>query len=183
MYSVVLMMALTTGGDNVALGHHHGGSCCGQAASCGGRQHHERHHGCSTCGASAGCSTCGVAASCAPCGAATGCSTCGHAAAPSCSTCSNGVCLAPQTASGSATIVVSLPADAKLTIDGEATTSTSDHRVFLSPSLPTGQAYHYTLKAEIVVDGKTQVVSEVVAVRAGEETKVTLSAPTGVATR
>ena len=84
---------------------------------------------------------------------------------------------------GSAVIVVSLPADAKLTIDDEATTSTSDQRVFVSSNLPTGQEFHYTLKAEVVVNGKSVVVSEVVTVRAGEETKVTLGAPTGVAAR
>jgi uncharacterized protein (TIGR03000 family) len=190
VYSVVLMMALTTGGDNVALGHH--SSCCGQASSCG-REHHSRgHHGCSTCGESSGCSTCGYSAGCSTCGQSSGCSTCGHAAgcstcghayAPGCSTCANGVCAVNLADTGAALIVVSLPADAKLTIDGEATTSTSDQRVFVSPSLPTGQEFHYTLKAEIVVNGKTQVVSEVVAVRSGEETRVTLSAPTAVAAR
>ena len=182
MYSIVLMMALTNGGDSVALGHH--SSCCGEAASCGGRQHHSRaHHGCSTCGASSGCSTCGVSSGCSSGGVSSGCSTCGHAYAPGCSTCSNGVCALSLADTGAARIVVSLPSDAKLTIDGDATTSTSDQRVFVSPSLPTGQEFHYTLKAEIVVNGKTEIVSEVVTVRAGEETRITLSAPTGVAAR
>jgi uncharacterized protein (TIGR03000 family) len=78
---------------------------------------------------------------------------------------------------------VSLPADAKLTVDGEATTSTSDHRVFLSPALPAGQEYHYTLQAEVVVDGRAVTVSKTIAVRAGEESRVTLTPVTGVAAR
>ncbi len=82
-----------------------------------------------------------------------------------------------------AVIVVSLPADAKLTIDDQPTTSTSDHRVFVSPSLTAGKDFTYTLKAEIAVNGKPTVVSKVVTVRAGEESQVTLDAPTGVAER
>ncbi|HVS40551.1 MAG TPA: TIGR03000 domain-containing protein, partial [Gemmataceae bacterium] len=82
-----------------------------------------------------------------------------------------------------ATIVVSLPADAKLSIDDQPTTSTSAQRVFVSPSLPTGKDFYYTLKAEITVDGKPTVVSQVVKVRAGEESRVTLAAATGVAER
>jgi uncharacterized protein (TIGR03000 family) len=171
VYSVVLMMALTTGGDSAALGHRHGGSCCGEAASCGGRHHARRgRHEC--CGEVAACSSCGVSA---------GCSTCGQSYAPGYSSCANGACALADT--GCATLVVSLPADAKLTINDEATTSTSDQRLFVSPTLPPGQEFYYTLKAEVMVNGKPVVVSEVVTVRSGEETKVTLAAPTGVASR
>ena len=46
-----------------------------------------------------------------------------------------------------ATIIVSLPADATLTIDDAATVSTSSLRVFTSPILPNGRDFHYTLKA------------------------------------
>jgi uncharacterized protein (TIGR03000 family) len=55
--------------------------------------------------------------------------------------------------------------------------------VFVTPDLPTGKDFHYTLKAEVMVNGKAEVVSQVVAVRAGEETNVTLSATTSVAER
>jgi uncharacterized protein (TIGR03000 family) len=77
-----------------------------------------------------------------------------------------------------ATIIVSLPAEAKLTIDDAATKSTSATRVFASPTLETGKEYYYTLKAEITRDGKTVPVEKRVAVRAGEETRVTLEFPT-----
>ena len=75
-----------------------------------------------------------------------------------------------------ATIVVNVPADARLTIDGEATTSTSAQRVFVSPVLNPGQEYHYTLKAEFKKDGKTVSVSKDVTVKAGNETRVTMDA-------
>jgi len=74
-----------------------------------------------------------------------------------------------------ATIVVNLPADAKLTVDGNPTTSTSAQRVFVSPALETGLEYSYTLTAEVVRDGKTETRTEKVAVRAGEETKVEIN--------
>jgi uncharacterized protein (TIGR03000 family) len=84
-----------------------------------------------------------------------------------------------------ATIIVSLPADASLLVDGAATTSTSTQRVFVSPELNPGRDYHYTLKAEWVRDGKSVAVSKEVAVRAGEETRVQIAAgePATVASR
>ena len=185
MYSVVLMMALTTGGD-ATVSRHHGGSCCGQAASCGcegGRRHHERHHRGGCCGATASCGCSGQVATCGGCGASAGCSSCASAAPAGCSSCASGACAYAQPENGAAVIVVSLPANAKLTVDGEATTSTSEQRVFVSPSLPSGQDYHYTLQAEVVVDGKSVTVSKTVAVRAGEESHVTLTPVTGVAAR
>ena len=169
MYSVVLMMAMTTGGQTADLGRH-GGGCCGEAAHCGGR-HHRGHGG---CGESAGCGSCGYAA---------GCATCGASSYGGCATCANGACSVASLDPTAATIVVSLPADAKLMIDDQPTTSTSDHRVFVSPSLTAGKDFTYTLKAEITVNGKATVVSQVVTVRAGEESQVTLAAPAGVAAR
>jgi uncharacterized protein (TIGR03000 family) len=70
--------------------------------------------------------------------------------------------------SAPATIIVSLPAEAKLTIDDAATTSTGAVRTFVSPNLDNGRDYHYDLKAE--VDGKT--LTKRITVRAGEETRV-----------
>jgi uncharacterized protein (TIGR03000 family) len=74
-----------------------------------------------------------------------------------------------------AVITVSLPADATLMIDDTMTRSTSANRTFVSPTLAPGQDYHYTLKAEIVRDGRTMSASEMVTVRAGEETRVSLT--------
>jgi uncharacterized protein (TIGR03000 family) len=82
-----------------------------------------------------------------------------------------------QAGPASATIVVSLPADAKLLIDNEATKSVGDSRIFVSPTLNPGREYHYTLKAQAVRDGKPVTVERVIAVRAGETTPASLTLP------
>ena len=65
-----------------------------------------------------------------------------------------------------ATLIVSLPADAKLTIDDSPTASTSAERTFVSPTLKPGQDYNYTLKAEMVRDAQVGVGGSVL----GDET-------------
>ena len=82
-----------------------------------------------------------------------------------------------------ARIIVSLPADAKLSFDGVPTASTSAERVFISPELKPNQDYRYTLRAEMVRDGRSQSVEQTVLVRAGRQVHVTLSVPTGLASR
>jgi uncharacterized protein (TIGR03000 family) len=79
-------------------------------------------------------------------------------------------------AAAPATIVVTLPADATLTIDGAATKSTSARRVFTSPELPRGKAFTYTLKARFTQDGETRSVTKKVQVRAGQTTEVEMVA-------
>jgi uncharacterized protein (TIGR03000 family) len=79
--------------------------------------------------------------------------------------------------SAPATIFVSLPAEAKLTVDGAATQSTSSTRIFATPALDRDSDYFYTLKAEIVRDGQTVTASKRIAVRAGEETRVSIGFP------
>ena len=74
-----------------------------------------------------------------------------------------------------ATISVSLPADARLMVDGIATRAASATRSFVTPALEAGKDYQYTLLAEVVRDGKTLSASEVVTVRAGQRTAVTLT--------
>jgi uncharacterized protein (TIGR03000 family) len=73
-----------------------------------------------------------------------------------------------------ATLVVDLPADAKLLIDGQATRSDTAHRVFETPALETGREFSYTLQAQVVRDGKTEVISKEVTVRAGQATEIRL---------
>ena len=87
-----------------------------------------------------------------------------------------------QAPSNEATLIVSLPADATLTIDGEATTSTSAQRVFVTPALEEGKEYEYTLKAKVERDGKVQVATAKVTIRPGQTSQVELKMPTaGVA--
>jgi uncharacterized protein (TIGR03000 family) len=83
-----------------------------------------------------------------------------------------------------ATLVVSLPADATLTVEDQPTSSTSAERTFQTPVLEHGKAYVYTLKAQIKSDGKVKTLSRQVQVRAGETTQVNLDfATTSVASR
>jgi uncharacterized protein (TIGR03000 family) len=79
---------------------------------------------------------------------------------------------------GPATIVVSLPADARLLVDGNATTSTSARRTLVTPALQFGATYIYNMTAEIVVDGRTVTQTQQISVRGGETTSVQFSFPT-----
>lgn len=184
MYSVVLLMALSSGAD--APGFHrnacHGCySGCNVTYSCHGcnscrgeRRRQRRCHGCNSCYSS--CYSCH------------GC----HGAAPMPAPPARKpepVKKPPEVkeeeaqAPAPATLLVSLPASARLTIDGAATTSTSSLRVFITPALQTGKDYSYTLQAEIVVDGKTLAVRKNVSMRAGKESRVLLEFPEAVAAR
>ena len=83
-----------------------------------------------------------------------------------------------------ATIVVTLPAEAKLTVDGNATRATSNRRTFVTPALEVGGDYSYTLRAEMVQDGQVAVQTQNVTVRGGETTEVSFTfASQGVASR
>jgi uncharacterized protein (TIGR03000 family) len=76
--------------------------------------------------------------------------------------------------SAPATLVVTLPADAKLTIDDAPTTSTSEVRTFVTPELKPQKEFVYTLKAQITRDGQAMTAVEKVSVKAGQETRVSL---------
>lgn len=67
-----------------------------------------------------------------------------------------------------ATLIVSLPADAKLYIEDQPTSSVSSVRTFVSPTLEAGKNYFYNLRAEVVRDGKTISMTRQVTVHAGE---------------
>ncbi len=222
MYSMVLMMALTTGGDTPDIGNR-GGGCCGcsgYTAGCyggcgggcrGGRA--MRSHGCHGCYGGGcygggcyggGCYGGGCYGSvsyggCYGGGCYGGVSYGGcYGGAVISGGCYGGVPVMPGThqaptpekiktapepkktelnVPAPATLVVELPAEAKLLIDNQPTTSTGDSRVFVSPVLNPGKEYHYTLKAEIVRDGKPVQVEQVIAVRAGDTTPVSLTLP------
>lgn len=156
-----------------------GGRCGGGHCGGGGCGHHSKCHG-------GGCHSGGCGGgSCYGGGCGGGVCYSGGCGGGYVGGCAGGVCAIP-TATGTkvaaaespVTLIVSLPADAKLTIDGYQTTSTSGERTFISPSLKAGKDYTYTLKAEVVRNGQTQAVTQQVKVRAGEETRVTLDIPT-----
>jgi uncharacterized protein (TIGR03000 family) len=104
-----------------------------------------------------------------------GCGMSGGTCASGCTTC-GGVALVQATGT-EATLIVSLPEDATLTIDGEKTTSTSAQRVFVTPALEQGKEYEYTLKAKVERDGKVQVATAKVTIRPGQISQVELKVP------
>ncbi len=208
MYSVVMMVMMTSAPDAVAFGGRNRG-CCGDQVSysCGcegGGRRSRRGNGCcgdDGCGCQGGrrfgnrrggngcCGNdncCGHDNNC-------GCQG-GHVSYNSGCGCQGGMMVAPAMpaapapapapkaggempkalAPTPALIVVTLPADAKVTIDGAATSSTSEIRRFQTPSMNLGSEATYTLTAEIVREGKTLKTTRVVTVRGGETTELTL---------
>jgi uncharacterized protein (TIGR03000 family) len=180
MYSVVLMAALSTGGEMPAFGRHGCRGCWGCCGGCWG-----------CCGGCWGC--CGGC-----CGGCWGC--CGGC----CGGCYGGgsywgghygggrradvgasryiakasVRTKAQLAKAQAkpaTIVVDLPSDAQLFVDDQPTTSTSARRVFESPKLEAQNNYSYMLRAELQRDGQTYRQTKKILVRAGRETVTSFS--------
>jgi uncharacterized protein (TIGR03000 family) len=88
-----------------------------------------------------------------------------------------------QQAEAAARMIITLPADATLTVDGRATRSTSDVRTFVTPPLERGKTFHYDLRAEITRDGKPVTTNKRIEVRAGEDTRVTLNFPEGTSSQ
>jgi uncharacterized protein (TIGR03000 family) len=83
-----------------------------------------------------------------------------------------------------ATIIVSLPADARLFVDGSATTSTSARRTLVTPELAFGQTYAYTMRVEVVRDGQVQAQTQQVNVIGGQIANVQFNLSSqGVASR
>jgi uncharacterized protein (TIGR03000 family) len=199
MYSVVLMMALSGTAEApdciFGRGCHCGCGCysCGCGCGCGCfRCHGGCHCGCFRChGCHCGYCGCYCHSYCH-----CGCYTCGHCGY-SCGHCGYDCCCGggvvppppgkqeqppkKDKQEASATIIVSLPADATLTIDGNPTTSKTARRIFTSPVLPVGQDFVYTLRAEIVREGQPVALEQRVTVRGGMETPVQFAFPTGVA--
>jgi uncharacterized protein (TIGR03000 family) len=168
MYSVVLMVALGTGGDLPACHRHRCHGCYGCYSYCGC---YGGYGGCY--GGYGGCY--GTTSGC--CAPATGQKAPAPQKKPQ---------KQPQDGNNNSQVlnqslrgmvVVSLPTDAKLTINDVATKATSATRRFVSPELAAGQTYVYHFKAEVVRDGKPVIVRKRVKVRAGAETRVRFEFP------
>ncbi len=172
MYSVVLMMAMTGGGEVTAFHRSCSRGCaCSGAYSCGG------YVGCSRSYSSGGCSS-----SCHGCSGrvhySSGCHGChgGHGY----SSCCGGMIGGPRAmvyGPAPATIVVTLPANAQLLVDNQPTTSTTARRMFQTPTLQPGTDYFYTLQANVERDGRTINMQKQVTVRAGQESRVAFELP------
>ena len=74
--------------------------------------------------------------------------------------------------SRSALIEVRVPPDARVSFDGDGTTQTGTDRLFSSPPLSSGQAYHYTVKARWEQNGRQVERTRRVEVRAGQRSRV-----------
>lgn len=172
--------------------------CCGCSGCHGCWGCHGCHgcwgcHGCYGCGGCLGCSSWACSGcSCYGCGCYScgcygcGCYGCAGCSCYGCGGCYGGVVVAtpvrvvPATPappadlpkSGSlgtpATVVVSLPAEATLFVDGDRVPMTTATRTFQTPPLSPGQEYYYTMKAEAVRNGEKVEKSTRVIVRAGE---------------
>ncbi len=79
-----------------------------------------------------------------------------------------------QSQTAPAQLVVQLPADARLTIDGTATQQTSSRRVFVTPPLDRGYNYSYTLTATAVRNGQTVTTTKQIPISAGAVQEVRL---------
>jgi uncharacterized protein (TIGR03000 family) len=79
-----------------------------------------------------------------------------------------------------ATIIVDLPANARLTVDGQITQSTSSRRTFVSPPLKQGVTYQYSLEAKL--DGNVTTI-RAIDVRAGQVSRITMDTPVRVSRR
>jgi uncharacterized protein (TIGR03000 family) len=71
-----------------------------------------------------------------------------------------------------ATVVVKIPEDAKLIVDGVTANLISETRTFVTPDLIPGRVYYYMITAEIQRDGRIIAHSEKVLVRPGEISRV-----------
>lgn len=207
MYSVVLLMALTTGGESAdgCRGCRGGCSCgcyCGGCRACRGCRGCRRgcHCGCYSCGCygcySYGCYSYGCHVSYGCYGGYSACHAVTYAA-PVSYGCAVGHVVSSRvidsgtavvtnstptvTDSSTAMFVVSVPADAKVTIDGQSTVSTTATRYFQTPTLTAGKTYGYTLEAAFVKDGAPVKVSKKVTFKAGDTVRLDLSSDTAVA--
>jgi uncharacterized protein (TIGR03000 family) len=80
-----------------------------------------------------------------------------------------------------AQIRVTLPENARLLVDSQTTTSTGVVRNLATPPLEGGSEFNYTLTASIMRDQKEIKLEKRVTVRAGETTEVSLEFPPEVA--
>ncbi len=76
---------------------------------------------------------------------------------------------------GSVTIAIQVPAEAKVFINGVATSSTGEDRVYVSNGLAHGKRYRYTVRAELERDGTTVVKEESVVLTSGGRSQLALN--------
>jgi uncharacterized protein (TIGR03000 family) len=73
-------------------------------------------------------------------------------------------------------LVVSVPADARIFVNGAETSSKGSLRRFLSRGLAAGKSYEFVVRMAVDRDGKTEEATKVVTLAAGERSKVSFGA-------
>jgi len=204
MYSLVLMTALTTGTATPAWGHRccgcHGYSACNGCYGCSGCYGCRGCHGCYGCYGNYGCYGCygyGCYGGCLGCSGCYGGWSC-YGSGYGC-TCYGQIIVVPEKKAPEqgpepkkkkktdgdetrARLIVQLPADAKLFIDGTLMKSTAEKRTFITPVLRPEQTYFYDLRAEVVRDGRTVASTQRVILRPGESVQASFPSLPSVAT-
>jgi uncharacterized protein (TIGR03000 family) len=196
MYSVVVAAMLTTASATPAWGCHGCYGGCYGCHGCWGGCYGGSCWGCHGCyGGCWGCHGCygGCWGSCYGCygcwGGCYGCYGCWGSSCYGC--CGGGVAVmvqappSPQVITNEkqnngetsalpvqATVVVRLPADADLYLDGQKSNLASATRRYVTPKLEPGQDYYYVIKARAVRQGEAVAQTKRVTLRAGQEARV-----------
>lgn len=76
-------------------------------------------------------------------------------------------------------LAVSVPQDAKIYVNGQATSSTGEARQYVSRNLQPGFNYSYEVRAEVVRDGRTVEQVKKIDLRAGETANLAFDFPAG----
>jgi uncharacterized protein (TIGR03000 family) len=74
-------------------------------------------------------------------------------------------------------LAVNVPDDAKIYVNGQATTSIGASRQYISRDLQSGYNYNYEVRAEVVRDGRTLEQVKKVDLRAGETANLAFDFP------
>jgi uncharacterized protein (TIGR03000 family) len=82
-----------------------------------------------------------------------------------------------------ATVVVKVPQQAKVYLEGQEMSLTGSVRQFRSPALESGKDYVYTVRVDIERDGKTVSKTAKATVRAGSNVEVAVDFPEGNTTQ
>ena len=82
-----------------------------------------------------------------------------------------------------ATLIVNLPTNATLVINGMQMTSTSARRIFESPNLTAGKVYEYDLLAQMIENGQVVNRTRTITVRAGQQSEITFDFNAAIAAK
>jgi uncharacterized protein (TIGR03000 family) len=85
----------------------------------------------------------------------------------------------PAARANTGVLTVSVPADARVFVNGKATTSTGTQRHFVSRGLRNGFKYAYEVRVEVVRDGATVEDVQTIELRAGENSALAFNLGAG----